>query len=105
MKKILIITGTILLIVITYLVCSVYYLNRDVEYYGVISDNNRVNKLVSEERGVVYNYHLPDDEEKLKKGDWIKITFTENRGMIVKQEVINKSDVPSNIINKYKSLK
>lgn len=47
MKKILIITGTILLIVITYLVCSVYYLNRDVEYYGVISDNNRVNKLVS----------------------------------------------------------
>ncbi|WP_426393370.1 hypothetical protein [Mammaliicoccus sciuri] len=67
MKKILIITGTILLIVITYLVCSVYYLNRDVEYYGVISDNNRVNKLVSEERGVVYNYHLPDDEGKVKE--------------------------------------
>lgn len=105
MKKLIIFFGIVLLMIISYISVSVYYINRDVDYYGVISDNNRVNKLVSEEKDVVYNYHLPDDEEKLKKGEWIKITFTENRGTIVKQEVINISDVPSNIINKYKSLK
>ncbi|MCJ0951540.1 DUF4889 domain-containing protein [Mammaliicoccus sciuri] len=105
MKKLIIFFGIVLLMIISYISVSVFYINRDVDYYGVISDNNRVNKLVSEEKDVVYNYHLPDDEEKLKKGEWIKITFTENRGTIVKQEVINISDVPSNIINKYKSLK
>lgn len=46
---------------------------------------------------MVYNYQLPNDGRNIKKNDWIKITFTERRRTILKQEIVKEDEVPNMI--------
>lgn len=86
-----------LLIPVIFVVYSIYSLSKEEEYFGIVKNNGLIKKLVSEDKEVVYDYQLPNDGRNIKKNDWIKITFTERRRTILKQEIVKEDEVPNMI--------
>ncbi|SUK04783.1 exported protein [Staphylococcus agnetis] len=96
---------TIILIVIIYLVASMYILNKEEVYYGQVSDDNGLIKtLVSNDNDATKENVKISKEDGLnvQKNDVVKIVYTDNGGVIMEQSKIDKSEVPKNLQKHFK---
>lgn len=96
---------TIILIVIIYLVASMYMLNKEEVYYGQVSDDNGLIKtLVSNDNDATKENVKISKEDGLnvQKNDVVKIVYTDNGGVIMEQSKIDKSEVPKNLQKHFK---
>lgn len=102
MKNVLLLTSVILLLMVAYFVYAVYSLNKEEYYYGIVNEQGTVDKLVDKDNDTVLNYQLAKEDNNIKKGRWIKVTYTENKGTIVEQKNVDEKDVPKSVKDNFK---
>lgn len=49
-----------------------------------------------------YTVYLDKDIEQMKEGDWIKVTMTDQKGVILNVEPIAENDVPNKVLTTIK---
>lgn len=97
MKNVLLLTSVILLLMVAYFAYAVYNLNKEEYYYGIVNEEGTVDKLTDKDNDTVLNYQLTKEDNNIKKGRWIKVTYTENKGTIVEQKNVDEKDVPKSV--------
>ena len=102
MKNVLLLTSDILLLMVAYFVYAVYSLNKEEYYYGIVNEQGKVDKLVDKDNDTFLNYQLAKEDNNIKKGRWIKVTYTENKGTIVEQKNVDEKDVPKSVKDNFK---
>jgi hypothetical protein len=102
MKRILMLSGCILLMPVLFIGYSIYSMSKEEIYYGIVTEDRKIKKLVSEDKEVIYNYQVSKEIANVEKGDWMKITFAEHRGTVLNQERVSGDKIPYSIIKEIK---
>lgn len=98
-KKTKIFVSIITLGIVAYLVCSITFLNDKETYYGVVKGNKHtLDEIINENGQTIDSFKLDKSLSKdLNNGDTVKITFTDNKGVVLNQEKCELSQIPSSI--------
>ena len=79
---------------------------EEITYYGKVKDNikdnnGQVNKMVSENDEVKYNYKIKDASNRgITSEDYVKIKLTNSGGVLISASKIKKSEIPRSVIKK-----
>ncbi|HGH0787677.1 hypothetical protein [Staphylococcus pseudintermedius] len=100
-KKVgLIAIAVLLAIMVIYISMSLINLNQKEAYYGQVSHKNDSIALYSEKDK--HSAYLKKDIEQMKEGDWIKVTMTDQKGVILNVEPIAENEVPKKVLTTIK---
>ncbi|UNA86575.1 hypothetical protein L6Q64_13745 [Staphylococcus pseudintermedius] len=69
-------------------------------YYGQVSHKNDSIALYSEKDK--HTAYLKKDIEQMKAGDWVKVTMTDQKGVILNVESIAENEVPNKVLTTIK---
>ncbi|MEJ7542191.1 hypothetical protein [Staphylococcus intermedius] len=96
-KKVTLIAIAVLLAtMVIYISMSLINLNQKEAYYGQVSHKNDSIALYSEnDKHIAY---LKKDLEQMKAGDWVKVTMSDQKGVILNVEPIAVNEVPKKIL-------
>ncbi|HHU6750958.1 TPA: hypothetical protein ACUI23_001655 [Staphylococcus pseudintermedius] len=90
----------LLVTIVVYISISLINLNRKEVYYGQVTHKNDSIALYSEnDKHIAY---LNKDTEQMKEGDWIKVTMTDQKGVILNIEPIAENEVPKEVLTTIK---
>ncbi|MGO4062478.1 hypothetical protein [Staphylococcus pseudintermedius] len=100
-KKVTLIAIAVLLVtMVVYISISLINLNQKEDYYGQVTHKHDSITLYSEnDKHTVY---LDKDIAQMKEGDWIKVTMTDQKGVILNVEPIAENDVPNKVLTTIK---
>ncbi|ELH0986080.1 hypothetical protein Q9919_001039 [Staphylococcus pseudintermedius] len=100
-KKVTLIAIAVLLVtMVVYISISLINLNQKEDYYGHVTHKHDSIALYFEnDKHTVY---LDKDIEQMKEGDWIKVTMTDQKGVILNVEPIAENDVPNKVLTTIK---
>ncbi|MTV19229.1 hypothetical protein [Staphylococcus delphini] len=100
-KKVGLIAISVLLVtMVVYISMSLINLNQKEVYYGQVMHKNDSITLYSENDK--HTAYLNKDTEQMKEGDWIKVTMTDQKGVILNVEPIAQSEVPNKVLTTIK---
>ncbi|MGX0561927.1 uncharacterized protein YxeA [Staphylococcus schleiferi] len=97
-KRIIGIFAFLLVGISIYLMTSFDMLNRTEVYYGKFVQNNQTTNLYSHDNQ--YQMKLNKKRDKLQEGNWVKVTLTDQKGVIVDVKAIDKTKIPKSVLRK-----
>ncbi|CAD7360846.1 MULTISPECIES: hypothetical protein [Staphylococcus] len=97
-KRIIGIFAFLLVGISIYLMTSFDMLNRTEVYYGKFVQNNQTTNLYSHDNQ--YQMKLNKKRDKLQEGNWVKVTLTDQKGVIVDVKAIDKTQIPKSVLRK-----
>lgn len=101
-KKVTLIAIAVLLAtMVIYISISLINLNQKEVYYGQVSHKNDSIALYSEKDK--HTAYLKKDIEQMKAGDWVKVTMTDQKGVILNVEPIAENEVPKKVLTMIES--
>lgn len=90
----------IALIGIVYLIGSASYLNAEEVYYGKVDEKRNLTTVYSEDDQ--HDFGNKDINKEFKSGDFVKVVYTDNKGVIVETKKVQENEIPKEIRNKIK---
>ncbi|UEX89265.1 hypothetical protein [Staphylococcus ratti] len=90
--------SVIALIGIVYLIGSATNLNAEEVYYGKVDEKRKLTTIYSEDDQ--HDFGNTDNNKEFKSGDFVKVVYTDNKGVIVETKKVQENDIPKEIRNK-----
>ena len=100
-----------ILVILMLVIAGVMYMRaitevkgEELTYYGKVDKDNVVNKLISTDKNQkpIYNYKVEKEDANVKEGDYVRVIFTDQRGVILETKKVMKEDVPKPVLDKLK---
>ncbi|HHA2987171.1 TPA: hypothetical protein ACOD0T_000543 [Staphylococcus aureus] len=101
MKKVLPLAGIIIFSIVMFLAYSFHELNKKEYYYGFVDNNREVDALKDKTGDTVKGYNLIKDDKNIEKNKWVKVTYTDKKGVVLEQKNIDKNEVPKEIKSQF----